>query len=116
MASSFEEETLSLLKEVFPSAKIVPQYFISYMGSQLFFDFYIPALNVIIECQGEQHYKFVSHFHGVISEYKEAKRRDQLKREWAQQQGIPLLEIKFDERPRGPMELFKMIHRVVFDE
>ena len=114
MASNFEEGTLSLLKGAFPSAKIVSQHSVSYMGSQLFFDFYLPALNILIECQGEQHYKFVTHFHGTQAEYKEAARRDQLKREWAKQQGIPLLEIKFNERPETSMELFKMIHKAVF--
>jgi very-short-patch-repair endonuclease len=116
MPSNFEEETLSLLKEAFPSAKIVPQYSVNYMKNQLFFDFYLPAMNVLIECQGEQHYKFVTHFHGTQADYKEAKRRDQLKREWSTQQGIPLLEIKFNERPETSMELFRMIHKVVFNE
>lgn len=111
--SNFEKETLSLVKEIFPNYRIVEQHSIKYMGQTLFFDFYIPALQVLIECQGEQHYKFVPHFHGMKSEYKESEKRDQLKREWAEQQGIPLLEIKFSQRPETSRDLFKMIHEVI---
>ena len=116
MASQFAEEMLSLLKKAFPSAKIISEHFVNYTGNQLFFDFYLPAMNILIECQGEQHYKFVTHFHGTQAEYKVAKRRDQLKREWAKQEKIPLLEIKFNKRPETPMELFNMIHKAVFSE
>lgn len=114
--SDFEDETLKLLKEVFPNYRIVAQHSVYYMGNQLFFDFFIPALNVLIECQGEQHYKFVPHFHGMQSEYKDSEKRDQLKREWAKQEKIPLLEIRFDSRPQSAKELFTMIHKVVLSE
>lgn len=113
--SNFEEETLSLLKGAFPNYRIVEQHSVRYMGQLLFFDFYIPALQVLIECQGEQHYKYVPHFHGMKSDYKESKKRDQMKREWAAQQQIPLLEIRFNERPSSPRDLFNMIHEVVSD-
>lgn len=114
--SYFEEEMLHLIKQAFPNYRVTQQYSVVYAGQRLFFDFYIQALNILIECQGEQHYKFVPHFHGARSEFKESQRRDQLKREWAAQQGIPLLEISFNNQPEGPKEMFYLIHGVVFNE
>lgn len=114
--SQFEEEVLALLKLAFPNYRIVQQHSVRYMGQLLFFDFYIPALQLLIECQGEQHYKYVPHFHGMKADYKESKKRDQLKREWAEQEQIPLLEIRFDKKPNTPRELFSWIHKAVFDE
>ena len=112
--SELETQVLKMLKEVFPKYRVTEQYSVYYMGTQLFFDFYIQALNVLIECQGEQHYKFVPHFHGVQTEFKGSEKRDQLKREWAKQENISLLEIKFDEMPKTSKELFNMIHEAIF--
>jgi hypothetical protein len=114
--SDFEVEILSMIKNVFPNYRVVEQHSVYYMGTQLFFDFYIPALNVIIECQGEQHYKYVPHFHGMKAEFRESNRRDQLKREWAEQRKIALLEIRFDKKPKTPRELFNKINEAVFGE
>lgn len=112
--SNFETEILEMIKGVFPKYKVIEQHSVFYMGTQLFFDFYIPALNILIECQGEQHYKYVPHFHGLQNEFKGSQKRDQLKREWAEQEHIVFLEIKFDDRPKDSKELFARIHGAVF--
>jgi very-short-patch-repair endonuclease len=110
--SIFEEETLVKLKAIFPKYKIEEQFAVRHMGQQLFFDFWIPSLRILIECQGEQHEKYVEHFHGNQAEYKESKKRDQLKREWATKNGIPILEIIYKDRGLEPMELFDRIFEV----
>jgi len=59
--SEFEDLIWAQLKEVFPNYKIVRQHHVNYFGTALYFDFYIPAMNVLIECQGEQHYYYRIH-------------------------------------------------------
>jgi hypothetical protein len=110
--SIFEEETLAKLKVLFPKYKIDEQYAVRYMGQQLFFDFWIPSLRILIECQGEQHNKYVEHFHGNRAEYKESKLRDQLKKEWATKNNIPILEILYKDKDMTTAELFDRIYEV----
>lgn len=62
-------------------------------GSRLELDFYIPMLNVAIEVQGEQHYRFVEFFHRDYGDFERRKRYDQRKRQVCQQRGIELVEI-----------------------
>ncbi len=70
------------IKKLFPYANIIPEYYVNYKGTRLFFDFFIKNLGVLIECQGEQHYSFVSHFHGTKECFYAQKRRDNLKLEF----------------------------------
>jgi very-short-patch-repair endonuclease len=63
---------------------------------KLRFDFYLPDRNLLIEFQGEQHYKPVSIFGGEKS-FELCQIRDTIKREFCQKEGITLLEIKPEE-------------------
>ena len=45
----------------------------------LYCDFYIPCLNLVIEYNGEQHYKFEKYIHKEYSNFKEQQYRDNLK-------------------------------------
>ena len=60
-------------------------------------DFYLPMHNSIIEFNGRQHYEPVSTW-GGIKNFKEIKRRDQLKRDFCEKNSINLLEIHFKEK------------------
>jgi len=65
------------------------------------YDFYLPNLNVLIEHQGEQHYK-PKNFGGISSEvakknFKLQKEHDKLKREFAKNAGFSLLEISYKD-------------------
>ena len=73
------------------------------------FDFYLPDYNLCIEFQGQQHYKPVKFRRNrTISEeelWEKAKqdliknqRRDEIKREFCKNNGIKLLEIRYDEQ------------------
>ena len=65
-------------------------------GKQLSYDFYIPSNNLLIECQGEQHYhKF--RWEKDDNDLKIRQKHDELKRKYVQQNKIHLLEIKYDE-------------------
>ena len=60
-------------------------------------DFYIHAPRLIIEVQGEQHYKFVNFFHISRAEYFRAKKLDSLKHQWCALNEITLVELPFNQ-------------------
>jgi hypothetical protein len=109
MMSDFEEEIFEFLKVAFPRATIFPQHPVKFFGEQLFIDFYIPAMSLAVECQGEQHYSFTPHFHGDKEGFKASVARDNNKREWARKNNVFLLEIPFNDRPRSAGDLFNRI-------
>lgn len=64
----------------------------------IFYDFYIPSFNLLIEYQGEQHYQHIK-FDKTI-EYgkrrlKNQQMNDSIKREYAKKHNIELLEIHY---------------------
>lgn len=59
---------------------------------ELPFDFYLPHYCVLIEFQGFQHFKKHNYFGGE-KEFKSLKKRDFIKKQWAKENKIPLLEI-----------------------
>lgn len=61
---------------------------------RLRFDFYLPELNILIECQGMQHYKPVEFFGGEKA-FKELCERDNLKRKWCIENNKRLIEIPY---------------------
>lgn len=57
-------------------------------------DFYLPKQNIIIECQGEQHFKIVDfsgNFEKSKKDFLETKLRDKLKKEYCEKNGIKLI-------------------------
>jgi hypothetical protein len=111
MPSNFEDDIEELLNEAFPRCTILPQYSVKFGGDQLFIDFFIPSMNLAIECQGEQHYKFVPHYHQSEEGFKSYLARDQAKRDWARKQKAILVEIPFNQKPTTAVELFHFIYK-----
>lgn len=66
-------------------------------GSFQRFDFFIPdeKTPVAIEYQGIQHYRYIKYFHKNAQGFKDAKRRDELKKEYCRKNGIILFEIPY---------------------
>ncbi len=60
------------------------------------FDFYIPSKNLLIEYQGEQHYKAKQCF-GGLDEFNKVKERDKIKREFANKNNFNFLEISYKD-------------------
>lgn len=58
------------------------------------FDFYLPDLDILVEYQGLQHYKPIKFFGGEKNYIKQTT-RDEYKREYANKNNIPLIEIPF---------------------
>lgn len=65
---------------------------------KLRFDFYLPAYNTLIEFDGEQHYKFIKKFHRTTKDFIVFQERDNIKDQFAVDQGIALLRIRFDQQ------------------
>lgn len=59
-------------------------------------DFYLPKENIIIEYNGQQHYKEVSYFGGEIK-FNEQKERDMALRQYCKEHGIKLIEIPYSD-------------------
>jgi len=67
---------------------------------KLYFDFYLPTLNVAIEYQGIQHYQVVKHFGGEQG-FKQRSKRDKIKEDWCKLNNIKLIEIPYTVKDIG---------------
>lgn len=61
------------------------------------FDFYLEKYNLLIEIQGLQHFEFIPFFHETIENFKLQRKRDKIKRIFAEENEIELLTIRYDE-------------------
>ena len=61
---------------------------------ELRFDFYIPEFNILIECQGQQHYMPVEIFNGE-QQFKKQKEYDNKKKEYCLNKNLKLIEIPY---------------------
>lgn len=62
----------------------------------LFYDFYIPNNNLLIEVDGLQHYKKIEYFGGEEG-LKATQKRDKIKNNFAKENNIKLLRIKYND-------------------
>jgi very-short-patch-repair endonuclease len=62
-------------------------------GKRLSYDFYLPDYNLLIEYQGEQHDHRIEYFHENEDDFEKQQEHDQRKRNYANDNGIRLLEI-----------------------
>lgn len=62
-------------------------------GGNLFYDFYLPKQNILIEYQGKQHIEFVKMIHIEKENFLKQLEHDNRKREYAKANNINLLEI-----------------------
>lgn len=93
------DEIFQLLKELFPHNRIKAEYYVNYKGKKLFFDFYIRELGILIEVQGQQHTKFIKHFHGNKEVFLAQKERDNLKIEYVQENKLlSLIRFHYNEK------------------
>lgn len=77
----------------------IPQYHTKTLKSDknypLYFDFYLPDYNVVIEYQGEQHYNPISRGFYDEASFDELKRRDEVKKEWCKTNKVKMIEIPY---------------------
>lgn len=66
-------------------------------GNNLYVDFYLPEKNLVIEYNGEQHYKYVPYFHKNEENFKKRKDYDEFKYKSIIEHGIKLLIIDYND-------------------
>lgn len=98
--SSYHMAARSLVKNIFPTMQILEEVPICVRRSEtLYLDFYIPLIKTCLEIHGEQHYKFVPHYHANKLAFLKAQKRDKEKQEWCEINGIKYIELPYDKQP-----------------
>lgn len=85
----------ALLREMYPTQPILEE--VPIPGMRLFCDFYLPFRQVVVECHGEQHYKFNAHFHGERRNFVQSRNRDQRKVDWCYMNNFGVAILPFNE-------------------
>jgi very-short-patch-repair endonuclease len=111
--SKLSEEVKAALDKIFPYYRIQTEFYVHYKDKKLFFDFYIPELLVVIEAQGKQHDEYVEYFHKDSLGFERHKNRDRLKKRWAEENNISLIEIREEDLPIDKNLILKKISGVV---
>lgn len=97
--SSYHLKARSLLKNIYPTMQILEEVPIVARKSEiLYLDFYLPLIRMCIEIHGEQHYKFVAHYHSNKLAFLKGQKRDKDKKEWCEINGIKYIELPFDQQ------------------
>ena len=78
-------------------------------GSLLRFDIYIPDKRILIEYQGDEHYKFIRFFHRTKREYKAMLRRDFTKKAFCVKYGYVFIEFTQKDNVSYPHEVKERI-------
>lgn len=99
MESQLAKSVRATLNEAFPNTLLKGEIYVNYQGARLFFDFYLPAIDVYFEVQGEQHTVFNKHFHNSAAAFRAQKKRDRLKKEWIVLDDHALVCVNYDEIP-----------------
>ena len=63
---------------------------------ELPFDFYLPSLNILIECDGSQHFE-KHHFNNSNTDFQKIQYHDQLKTEYANKNNIKLIRFNYKQ-------------------
>jgi len=97
--SSLHLAARSLIKSLFPTLQIMEEVPVQVkaFGPTLFFDFFINTNKLVIEVQGQQHYKFNSLFHTSARDFLIQKKNDADKQEWCKINNITYLELPYNE-------------------
>jgi hypothetical protein len=108
--SKFETNVRQVLKNIFNKPfsfeKIRPDFLNnSVTGANLEIDCYCAELNLGVEAQGIQHYKYTPYFHKSKETFRNQQYRDVIKRQLCKDNGIKLLEVPYNVKP-ADMETF----------
>lgn len=90
----------SILEELFPPVpfpRVYAEHYVNFRGTRLFFDFYVKGYDLFVEVQGQQHTRYVKHFHGDKKNFQKQRDRDNLKIIWAEENDYHLVRFNYDE-------------------
>lgn len=89
--SKFQNRVKDFLKPYWKNDIVFEEFRI--VGSRLSLDFYNANKKIAVEVQGDQHTKYVKHFHKNRLKYLDQLKRDQKKLDFCEFNGIKLVEI-----------------------
>ena len=95
--SSLHIQARKAIQEVFRSRIILEEVPIRPRTRIQYLDFFLPHQNLVIEVHGEQHYKFVPHFHHTKLGFIKQKKLDNDKKEWCLINNLELKELPYNE-------------------
>jgi hypothetical protein len=96
--SSYHLEARELISSLHPTLQILEEVSVPIRkGQTLYLDFYLPLIKWCIEVHGEQHYKFVPHYHGNIMGFLKSQKKDKEKQEWCELNNIKYIELPYNE-------------------
>lgn len=87
--STLQTTARDRIRKLFGSQVILEEFTIP--KSQLRLDFLLPFIKIAVEVHGEQHDKYVKHFHGTRKNFAEAQKRDEQKAHWCRLNDIELI-------------------------
>ena len=97
-ASGLHKKARKILKSNFSNNLIFEEVAIKpYINSIAYLDFFIPDINFGIEVQGEQHFKFIAHFHKTRFNFAKALTKDKIKKDWCKLNNIHLVYFNYNE-------------------
>ena len=89
--SKFQNRVKGFLKPYWENDVVFEEFRI--VGSRLSLDFYNANKNIAVEVQGDQHTRYVKHFHKNRLQYLDQLKRDQKKLDFCELNDIKLVEI-----------------------
>jgi len=96
--SSLHLAARKLLQELYPTLIILEEVPIRiHRNENLYLDFYLPLRKMAIEVNGEQHFKYIPHFHHTLNAYMKSRKRDEDKKTWCDINNITLIEFPYNE-------------------
>jgi very-short-patch-repair endonuclease len=117
-ASNLHRHILSLAQQIYTGFTILEEQQIECRvdgrTTSLPVDIVIKNLRVAIEIHGQQHYKYIQHFHRSESGFEAQKARDAAKERAIRECGWTYLAVKFDEVPKMTVaKLTKLISKAM---
>lgn len=97
LKSSYHQKAYEMIKKLYPLYPVYEETKLCGTKNDLYVDLFIPSLGIAVEVQGQQHYKFIPHFHQNVIGYSKAKGRDQEKALWCEINGVTLIELIYNE-------------------
>lgn len=96
LRSGLHGRVRNVLRKIYPVDRIMEE--VGLPGSDgLRVDFFLPLRKLVVEAHGEQHYRFVAHFHGTPMGFLQSKQRDRKKLEWCELNGLQVIELAYNE-------------------
>jgi very-short-patch-repair endonuclease len=108
--SRLSEDVRALICQAFPHYKLWTEYYVNFKNTKLYFDFYIPELKIAFEAQGRQHDEFVEHFHGTAFNFQMYRKRDRLKKDWALENGVVIVEMREEDISMSANEFLNYVY------